>query len=213
MLLVLWAMSTATAQTPCDRGLPDTVSTQRLHLLVYNLANVPRGTLNRAIELAQVILQKAAVESCWDPGLADAAEAHFTDMSGASPGQQLKADERGFLVVKIMRGEPENAFPGALGFALPFAHAGAHAFVFYDRIERILLTVPSSVTRILGHALAHEIGHALLETAEHSQNDLMKGRWNKADFQRTAVSLLEFSPDQARVLQGNARRRAALAVR
>jgi hypothetical protein len=210
MLLALWLVSAGLGQAPSQASLPETACGQKFHIHVYNLAKVSPETLDRAIDLAQSIFAKAAVETYWERGSADAAEAHFTDMTGSGPAQRLKADDRGYLAVKIMRGEPANAFPGALGFALPFAHAGPHAIVFYDRIEGLLPAVPGSVARILGHALAHEAGHALLETAEHSQNGLMKSRYSRADFQRIAVGLLEFSPEQSLALQNNAQRRAAL---
>ncbi|SPF38275.1 exported hypothetical protein [Candidatus Sulfopaludibacter sp. SbA4] len=202
MLLAVGLVSTGLGQAPSQASL---------HLHVYNLAKVSPGTLDRALDLAQGIFEKAGVETSWERGSEDAAEAHFTDMTGSGPSQRLKADDRGYLAVRIMRGEPENAFPGALGFALPFAHAGPHAIIFYDRIERLLPSVPGSVARILGHALAHEVGHALLETAEHSQNGLMKSRWSKADFQRIAAGLLEFAPEQSRVMQESAHRRVSLA--
>ena len=208
LLLGLCMISPAKSQTTCDGESPQPSSGGRLYLRVYDSANVPRTTLEDAIEVAQHILSKAGVPTCWDRGAMDPAEATYTDLTGAGPSQRLKADDRGYLAARIIRGEPEDRFPGALGFALPFAQAGPHAFVHYDRIERLLPSVPSSVTRIFGHALAHELGHALLETTEHSRSGLMRGRWGKADFQRTAVSFLEFSPAEAGVLQDNARRRA-----
>jgi len=177
-------------------------------LRVYNSASVAPRTLNAAIVLVQEILLNAGVDTCWERGLENPDEVRFTDLRGAAPSQRLYADQRGYLAVRILRDEPETRFPGALGYALPFAQAGPHAFVYYHRIERIQLSVPSSVTRMLGHALAHEIGHVLLESTEHSENGLMKGRWSKVDFQRTAVSFLAFSPDQARVLRENARGRS-----
>lgn len=212
MLLAIWAVSAGLGQAPSHASLPEMHCARKLHIHVYNLAKVSSKTLDRAIQLAQSIFAKAAVETCWEQGPADAAEAHFTDMTGSGPSQRLKADDRGYLAVKIMRGEPANAFPGALGFALPFAHAGPHAIIFYDRIERLLPAVPGSVERILGHALAHEVGHALLETPGHSQYGLMTSRWSKADFQRIAVGLLEFFSEQALVLQNNARRRTAIGI-
>jgi hypothetical protein len=208
MLYALCAISTASAQIICDGEPAQPGSVLTLRLRLYNSANVPHGTLDRAMELAQKILSKAGVDACWERGSVNADEARFTDLRGAVPSQRLKADERGYLAVRIIRGEPEHRFPGALGFALPFAQAGPHAIVYYDRIERILPSVPSSVTRILGHALAHEIGHALLETTDHSQDGLMKDRWSKIDFQRTAAGLLAVTLDEARAMQENARRRA-----
>jgi hypothetical protein len=208
LLSVFWAVSTANGQTSCNASPSQPPVAGKLNLRVYDSANVPRKTLDRAVEVAQHILSNAGVPTRWDRGAANPDEVLFTDLTGSTPSKQLQADDRNYLAARIIRGEPEDRFPGALGYALPFAQAGPHAFVYYDRIERLLPSVPSSVTKILGHALAHELGHALLETMEHSAIGLMKGRWSKADFQHTAAGLLEFSPDQAQVLQQRARSRA-----
>lgn len=198
----------AAAQTTCEAP-GKTLSEPTLRLRAYNLAAVPQNTLNRALEIASSIFTRANVWTCWEPGDPNGAEAHYTDMRGAAPGQRLKADDRNYLAVKIMRGEPVSAFPGALGFALPFAHAGAHAIVFYDRIENASRPDTISVTRLLGHAIAHEVGHALLETSEHSPGGLMKSCWGKADFRRADVGLLEFTPAEKPILREHARRRVA----
>jgi hypothetical protein len=80
-------------------ALPDPPSKPRLQVRVYNLANVSTGTLNRALELANSVFAKAAVETCWELGSPEANEAHFTDMSGSAPGQHLKVDDRRYLVL------------------------------------------------------------------------------------------------------------------
>jgi hypothetical protein len=46
--------------------------------------------------------------------------------------------------------------------------------ILYDRIETAALAVAPSVTKILGNALAHEIGHVLLRSEQHSQSGIMK---------------------------------------
>lgn len=201
----------AAGQTACEVPA-QTFSEPTLRLRVYNVAEAPQKTLNRALEIAERVFASAYVRICWERGDTDAAEAHYTDMTGAAAGQQLQADDRSYLAVKIMRGAPRNAFAGALGFALPFAHRGPHAIVFYDRIEDVLPLDAISLTRLLGHAIAHEAGHALLETAEHSLGGLMKSRWDRADFRRAALSLLEFTPSETRILREHARRRVGAAT-
>jgi hypothetical protein len=83
-----------------------------------------------------------------------------------------------------------------LGYSLPDAQSGAQATVFYDRIEALGRLAGISVATLLGHAMAHEIGHVLLGTTEHSSDGIMKARWGKADYQRAAMGFLEFTPSQ-----------------
>jgi hypothetical protein len=84
--------------------------------------------------------------------------------------------------------------------------------MFYDRIEEVALSVPPGVARILGNALAHELGHVLLGSAQHSQNGIMKAVWSKADYRYLAARPLEFLPHEAVVLREEVSRRAAVGV-
>jgi hypothetical protein len=81
-----------------------------------------------------------------------------------------------------------------------------HSLVFWDRIEELAQT--SGLTDvILGHAIAHEIGH-LLMGAEHSQVGLMRPRWDKGDIRTAARGRLRFTPAQAEALRGVVARRS-----
>jgi hypothetical protein len=52
--------------------------------------------------------------------------------------------------------------------------------------------------RVLGHALAHEVGHILWRSTAHEGSGLMKAVWSKADWQRASVTIIPFTPQQAR---------------
>ena len=182
----------------------------RVHL--YNLANVPRQTLDRAMEETANILAVAGVQVLWQPGEADSAEGRTVDMTPRPVATDGSRDGRAFVVVRVVRGFPAGAVPRALGFALPFAQNGVHVTVFYDRIEEVALSVTPSVARILGDALAHELGHVLLGSGQHSQAGIMKAVWSKADYRHLAACPLEFLPPEAIVLREEVSRRAALGV-
>lgn len=136
------------------------------------------------------------MEVVWQRGPADSPEAHTTDQTaGATVGRQT-LDTRGYLVVRIIRDFPARALPGWLGYAFPDATSGVHATVFYDRIERISQSGVISVPALLGNALAHEIGHVLLGTTEHTPDGIMKARWGRAEFQSAAMGFLGFTQSQ-----------------
>jgi hypothetical protein len=90
---------------------------------------------------------------------------------------------------------------------LPFGKDGIHVAIFNERVERFSQTALATVPKLLGNAMAHEIGHVLLESTEHSSAGIMKARWGKADIQTMAARFLEFTEDQAVVLRVNALRR------
>ena len=50
--------------------------------------------------------------------------------------------------------------------------------------------------------MAHEIGHVLLGTTEHSADGVMKARWGKPDYQRAAMGFMEFTPSQRGAIRG-----------
>ena len=47
--------------------------------------------------------------------------------------------------------------------------------------------------QILGHAVAHEIGHLLMGTNSHSSRGLMRGNWNVDELRAMAERQLLFS--------------------
>jgi hypothetical protein len=115
-------------------------------------------------------------------------------------------DGRSYVVVRLRRGTLPTVFPGALGFALPFARSGAHVSIFYDRVETLSLSVNAPLYVVLGHAIAHEIGHVLLCSSDHTSGGLMHARWNQSSWKLASAGVLGFTEAEARQL----RRAAAL---
>jgi hypothetical protein len=63
--------------------------------------------------------------------------------------------------------------------------------------------------QILGHAIAHEIGHLLLNQQVHSAHGIMRGEWSLEDFRDVTYGKFLFTPPQAEFLRADARRRNA----
>jgi hypothetical protein len=148
--------------------------------------------IEEATREAARVLATAGVEAVWQRIPADSPEAHMEDQSAiVFPG--VAPDDRGYLVVRIVRGFPARVLPGALGYALPNAQSGVQATIFYDRVEPLGQANEISVSALLGDALAHEIGHVLLGSTDHAPDGIMKARWGKADFQQAAMGLLAFN--------------------
>ena len=201
-------ISAASRQTHAQGDVSEAVPTSRLCIRLYNRTGVAPQTLDRAAQEATRILATAAVDIVWQHGPADSPEARAFDQTGRGKGQQLKPDTRNYLVVSIRRGDPASAFPGSLGFALPDAQLGVHPTIFYDRIEQLTHLVIITVPKMLGHVMAHEIGHVLLGSTEHSSAGIMKATWDRTDFQYDPAARMAFSPEQRRAI----RQRASLRV-
>jgi len=61
--------------------------------------------------------------------------------------------------------------------------------------------------QILGHAIAHEVGHLLLNRQVHSPHGIMRGEWGFADFRDMTEGMFLFTPQQTEFLRADARRR------
>ena len=74
---------------------------------------------------------------------------------------------------------------------------GERAYVFFQRLTEICEdgTYPRSL--VLGHLMAHEVGHILLGENSHSPAGLMSGRLSPAELRLALDSLLFFNPKQA----------------
>lgn len=166
----------------------------RVTVRVYNLAHVDRRTLSEAQAHAATILAQAGVDADWLEGLPSDPDAHRTDSTGHQSCATSHAPAE--LKLRIIAAAPAG-LPSALGFALPCAQSGVQVTIFADRIEATLHHTVASSPRILGHAFAHEIGHVLLRSPEHSGQGIMRAFWDRADWQRVAVEHLAFTPEQA----------------
>ncbi len=104
-----------------------------------------------------------------------------------------------YVIIKILP-RPVNEMSRdirALGFAAGTREGyGKIAYVFYDRIRDTgrVLTLPAPV--IMGHVIAHEMGHLLLSYGSHSLAGLMKGEWDQYQALRAMERDLRFSREE-----------------
>jgi hypothetical protein len=170
---------------------------QTLTIRLYNLTNAPAAVVDRASTVTGQLLAGAGVTAVWQTGTPDSFEGHCTDMSAAPAGSRVAPDGRDYLVVRLARGIPGHADRTDLGYALPHARQGVHATVYYDMVEKLFFSARAmpGVKELLGAAIAHEIGHVLLGSTEHSAAGIMKARWGQAEFQLLACHRLQFTPE------------------
>jgi hypothetical protein len=81
------------------------------------------------------------------------------------------------------------AFLGADG-------SGRYCDVFYGSVEKLREAGHSDVGRVLGHVMAHEIGHLLIGVHAHSQWGIMAAKWHNEEFKRLEMGTLFFNADQ-----------------
>ena len=100
--------------------------------------------------------------------------------------QPLKANE------VILRLQAANPLPGrryvSMGFALVNISEGMPflATVFADLVRSVSRDAHLDYRLLLGRAIAHEIGHLLLDTNRHADTGLMRAGWSNAELRQNA---------------------------
>ena len=132
---------------------------------MYDNTGVPPADRATALAVAQAILKDAGIAVTWRD-----------DEDQASP--RLPAE----VIVRIVTA-PAEALPGSLGFSLIDVErrAGTLATVYADRVDAARRAVGADPGRLLGRAMAHEIGHLLLGTTRHADRGLMRGLWTSVE--------------------------------
>jgi hypothetical protein len=102
----------------------------------------------------------------------------------------------GTILVKVSAATPIDFRPRALAQSSPYE--GTRAQVFYDRVRQRV--TPSLVPALLGHVLAHEIGHLLEGTDGHADSGVMKAFWGPSDYDQMARGHLTFTDGDIRLI-------------
>jgi hypothetical protein len=89
---------------------------------------------------------------------------------------------------------------GARASARPFQPTGKRISLYVDRLMPILED-RYLASAVLGHVLAHEIGHVLLRDDNHSADGLMKAVWTTREQTAMLRQLMRFSEDQSERLR------------
>lgn len=181
---------------------------------VRNYAGVAPGTLAEAEEVAAGIFRNAGVETRWAD---DVPTAENVQVNPAGHSAQSLADIQLSILPQEMSdrlGFPKNVLGLVPGTDAQFAYVfeskvntlfgSALNALCHGRLDR---QVSRSV--ILGHAIAHELGHLLLDLKGHTTQGIMRAEWGLKDIRDATYRLLVFSPQQAAVLRANVRRRNA----
>jgi len=98
--------------------------------------------------------------------------------------------------------------PKATATAYPFSKSPQRITVYCDRVQTMISGRELSARFILGHILAHEIGHVLLRTDAHADTGLMKAHWTNADVVAMSRAPAAIGRMHARMIQHNLDRRA-----
>lgn len=177
----------------CGKSRDALAPAQTISIRVYDHAQTLAGVLHSATDQASWLFRAEQIRINWEFPSTEPPEDRGTDMTSVAFQQP---DDRPYIVVQLIRRAPPSVFPGAMGYALPFAHAGAHVVIFYDRVETLAHRFNKATDLILGYAVAHEIGHVFLGSSDHFAGTLMQAQWTSATCRLASMGLLAFTREQ-----------------
>lgn len=166
----------------------------RIVVRVYDSIGVATKVFDRAHQVSEEILTEAGVESAWRNCRMASGRASSSNDECSDP-----LDDRE-LIVRIVRAPEGIGGPdAAYGYSLvnTKSRSGSLATVFGDRVNVAADRVRVDGGTLLGRAMAHELGHLLLGSTEHSAEGLMRAVWSDrallsrraADWRFSAIDL------------------------
>lgn len=168
------------------------ISGAHITIAIHNEAPITQKVLKQAIQEASRIFHHAGVNSVWMV---------CEHSSAAGPSTQPDCLSRPDLTHLSLRIVPWSSQMGDSTFGVAFLSEkdlGTYSDVFYPLAENLSRQCDAGLGRILGHVMAHEIGHLLLGTNSHSTVGIMRPQWQKEELRQIGMGTLLFTPEQAR---------------
>jgi hypothetical protein len=157
---------------------------------VYDNAGVVSPDLNDALKHSREILRRAEVTVDWVQCPAR--------RTGPVPAICDSPPGNSEIVVRLVQGAEKDRDKRPLGQPLLDRSRGTGVFatVFMNRVDRFAEVAQYSRSVVLGRAIAHEIGHLILGTDDHSATGLMREVWTVEQLVRNRSEDWQFSPAQ-----------------
>jgi len=163
---------------------------------VHNYARVPGVVLSRAEDQATRIYRVLGVDLLWVDLSASAA---------CPPPEIMSAVDITIHVLSDVMTERKRAAGKVMGAAPGTPEQrGRLAYVFYGRVARLAHGAENDAeSKLLGHVMAHEMGHLLLPANSHSESGVMRADWDSQQLRRMVNGGLQFSPEQGELIRTN----------
>jgi len=189
---------------------PMMATAQTVTIRTYNNYGIAPEDLAAARPHVEAAFRQAGISvswlDCWhrDKEVAEASarcrqplDAHevILRLQAASPLPGRRHVSMGFALVNIGEGEPFLAT------------------VFADLVRSVARDAHLDFPILLGRAIAHEIGHLLLDTNRHGDSGLMRAGWSHAELRRNAERDWALRADEAVTIRAAATLRNSKAVR
>jgi hypothetical protein len=170
----------------------------RIHIHLYNYADIPRGALVQAEQEAAKIFKRIGIQTEWQ--VCPLPEERFSRNSACESPESASR----FTMRLLSNTMAERLRSGGDFFGLASLPAGGgfgvRASIFAERATKMAGN-PEWSGVILGDLMVHELGHLLLSSPAHSVAGIMTGRWQTKELERAAQGALWFLPEQAQTIR------------
>lgn len=177
----------------------------------YNDSEVPEAELFAAQRVAQKVLRRANVDVAWQ----DCTVRPNPSRLFPACASHLRRNDLVLYFVTRLEAHALGVGKNALGFSIiPDNNDEAQiAYVCYSRVRALSYSTSFTPDELLGLAIAHEIGHLLLGTNEHSNRGILRERWRTRDLEKRYWEEFLFTTEQAQRLQRAVKTRVELEER
>ena len=183
-VIVAVALMTGT-RTPAKAVIDDSILVR-----IYDNAGVAISELAAALRTTHEILRRADLGVDWVQCRAR--------RDGPVPAVCDQPLSSGDVVVRLIEGsDKESGERRALGYSL-FDADGVSGFatVYVDRVDWLAKRAQYPRAPVLGRAIAHENGHLMLRSNDHTESGLMREVWTAEQVVRNRREDWTFSADQ-----------------
>jgi predicted aspartyl protease len=197
----------ANLAAPKDERTPRTLGDSQITIRVHDYAEIKSGVLLQAERSAGNILRESGIDTNWvvcrvgetpspDPACADS----MTPLDFV-----LNLLPRSMAQLSSFRDEE-------FGVAIESdKNLGFYTSIFYSKVKDCATHEHLDLAPLLGHVIAHEIGHLLLGIRSHTDQGLMSASWSSKDLQAVQRKGLSFtSPETKRIQTAMIARRHAV---
>ena len=167
-----------------------------INIVTSSYAQISDRTLEEAEAAATRVLSIADIETRWRQCQGSEARSN----AGPTPCRFETGATLFLLIIPRAMAAHWASRTTSLGLAIIPGRGkkGDMAYVFYHRVEELAATGEASAGEILGHAMAHEVGHLLLNSNTHSDVGIMQPEWRDGQMGLLRSGRLLFTDIQAR---------------
>jgi hypothetical protein len=106
------------------------------------------------------------------------------------------------LTVRVVETPMKEAKGSAMGVApRSGSQIGRLVYAFYGRVDAYAQQHAKPIAQVLGHVMAHELGHLLLPHGSHAKSGIMTAEWDRKQIEQIGRGWLSFTREQEEAIR------------